>query len=553
VTNKTKKIDITPSKPGYRLTQTVSLLSSVEREILGLIKQGMTNEEIGKVIGKSKWTVKFHLGKVMRKFGVKTRVQAVSYAMGHGVIAPSNIDDFLVSKPSDIFTAGIVGGGDKAASLLEVLKKKVRLRVEWIVEADADAPAIAIAKEMGIRVVANLAEVVASPLDMIIDLSGSDVVAAKLLRLKAPKTELLSGLAARLMWRVGCQHEKNKMDHKFSVSAADKRMIEGLGDVVCNVHGVKDVASAIVSMALRLTGSSAGLLAVCDEAREYMTLVAASGYSRRLTESRSWKISNDGLTSMALDRDTPLLIPDLSEFPTSSPVLEREGVKTLMVAPLTVDGKLVGMLQVSDINHGTYTNAELSLFSLVNVYAGRLLNKARHIEVAQQSGVKDALTRLYNRDFLMEQLRLEILRGSRHEENLALLVINIDGYRQLLKTHGALEVNGFLRAIGGYLNNNLRDIDIAARMQEGEFCLLTPMVDAAGVKFLSERLVRELTALPALMGAVTFKAGTAVYPEDGILKRDLIKKVGASVRLSKDKLSRRYFKPTPAGQRPATL
>jgi diguanylate cyclase (GGDEF)-like protein len=529
------------------------VLSVVEREILGLIKQGMTNEEIGKVIGKSKWTVKFHLGKVMKKLSVNTRVQALSYAMGQGVISSPSMDDFLVSKPSQVFRAGIVGGGDKAVSMLELLKDKVRLSVEWIVEADVEAPAIAIAQKMGIKVVADMAEVVGLPLDMIIDLSGSEDVAGRISRLKNPETELVSGLAAKLMCRVGYLHEKNKMDHKFSVSAADKLMIEGLGDVVCNVHGVRDVASAIVSMALRLTGSSAGLLAVCDEAREYMTLVAASGYSRRLTESRSWKINKDAVTSMALDRDTPLLIPDLSEFPTSSPVLEREGVKTLMVAPLTVDGKLVGMLQVSDINHGTYTNAELSLFSLINVYAGRLLNKARQVEVTQQSGVKDALTRLYNRDFMMDQLHLEILRGARHGGNLALLVINIDGYPQLLKTHGALELNNFLRAIGVYLNHNLRDTDIVARMQEGEFCILTPMLDAAGAKILTERLATELKELSALGGTLTFKVGAAVYPEDGLLKGDLIKKVGASSRLRKDKLSHRYFKPTGLEESPVTL
>ncbi|VAW35014.1 hypothetical protein MNBD_DELTA02-579 [hydrothermal vent metagenome] len=539
---KTKKIDIT--------------LSPVERKILGCIRQGMTNEEIGEVIGKSRWTVKFHLGKVMKKLGVRTRVQAVSHATGQGVISasrPAGSGDFSVSKPAVAFRAGIAGCGERAVLLLALLKDKPSLKIEWVVEPDPEAPGLELAKEMGIRVLTELDTVVGSPLDMIIDLSGSKEVGERILALKDPGTELLSGLPTRLMWLVGGQHVKNSKDDKKSVSAANKSMIEGLGKIAGNIHGVKDLASAIVAQAIRLTGSSAGLLAVCDEPREHMTLVAASGYSRRLTEVRSWKIGHDGITTMAIDRDTPLLIPDLSEYPASSPVLEREGVRTLMVAPLTVGGKLVGMLQVSDINHGTYSKGELSLFTLLNVYAGRFLNKARAVEEAQLTGVRDALTGLFDRSYILEQLRLEICRAARHEGNLALLVINIDGFRMLLKAHGALEVNRFLRVIGGYLKRNLRETDIVARMRDGEFCILIPELETdAGVRFLSERIVRELAALPGLKGGVGFKVGIALYPEDGLEKDELIKKVGTAVRYRKNNLSRRYFKPT-RPERPASL
>lgn len=527
-------------------------LSPVERRILGCIEQGMTNEEIGEIIGKSKWTVKFHLGKVMKKLGVNTRVQAVSYAMGHGDIAPSGTDDFLFSEPGMVFRAGIVGCGKKGAALLASLKDKPLLKIEWVFDEDLEAPGIKLAKEAGIEVVTELGDGVRMPLDMIIDMSGSDAVAKKISRLKDPKTELLTGLSSRLMLMVGYQHEKNRTDHRFSVSAADKLMIEGLGNVVGNVHGVKDLASAIVAIAMRLTGSSAGLVAICDEAREYMTLVATSGYSRSLTELRSWKIRQDGITARALDRDTPLLIPDLSEFPVSSPVLEREGVRSMMVTPLTVNGKLVGMMQVSDVNHGRYTYGELSLFSLFNVYAGRFLNKARELEDAQLKGVRDTLTGLYDRAYIMEQLRLEICRASRHDSNLTLLVINVDNYRTLLRTHGSIEVNRLLRAIGGYLKRNLRDIDIAARIHEGEFCILTPELGAAGAKLLSDRLVRELRAMPDMNG-VGFKAGLAVYPEDGLLKRELIKKVGTTSRSKRDTLTRRCFNPTQPKRRPVSL
>jgi two-component system, NarL family, response regulator DegU len=63
------------------------LLSEKEREVLGLICQGLSNREIGERIFITEKTVKSHITAILRKLGVKDRTQAVIYAVQHKMIA----------------------------------------------------------------------------------------------------------------------------------------------------------------------------------------------------------------------------------------------------------------------------------------------------------------------------------------------------------------------------------------------------------------------------------------------------------------------------------
>ena len=62
------------------------MLSAREREILGLIAQGMTAPAIGKELYLSPATVKTHLGHLYEKLGVGDRAAAVAEAMRRGLL-----------------------------------------------------------------------------------------------------------------------------------------------------------------------------------------------------------------------------------------------------------------------------------------------------------------------------------------------------------------------------------------------------------------------------------------------------------------------------------
>ncbi|GAC1434726.1 MAG: two-component system response regulator NarL [Thermoanaerobaculia bacterium] len=65
------------------------MITSRDAAILKLLQQGLSNKEIAQALGVAEVTIKSHLTKLYRKFGVHTRLELLSYAMTHHLIAGS--------------------------------------------------------------------------------------------------------------------------------------------------------------------------------------------------------------------------------------------------------------------------------------------------------------------------------------------------------------------------------------------------------------------------------------------------------------------------------
>jgi len=69
--------------------EATGVLSARECEVLGLMVQGRSNQEIGEELGIARNTVKNHVRSVLTKLGVRNRVQAVAYAVSQGLVCVS--------------------------------------------------------------------------------------------------------------------------------------------------------------------------------------------------------------------------------------------------------------------------------------------------------------------------------------------------------------------------------------------------------------------------------------------------------------------------------
>jgi len=71
-----------PKPPGQDLT-------AREREVLALLVQGLSNDEVGKRLNLTHSTVKFHVSNILSKLGVSTRAHAVALAVQHKLVTSS--------------------------------------------------------------------------------------------------------------------------------------------------------------------------------------------------------------------------------------------------------------------------------------------------------------------------------------------------------------------------------------------------------------------------------------------------------------------------------
>ncbi|HST45323.1 MAG TPA: diguanylate cyclase, partial [Luteimonas sp.] len=100
----------------------------------------------------------------------------------------------------------------------------------------------------------------------------------------------------------------------------------------------------------------------------------------------------------------------------------------------------------------------------------------------------DLLTGLRNRRHLEEVAGAELARHLRARRPAVLLLIDIDGFKQVNDRHGHLAGDGVLRCVAKALRTSIREIDTAARYGGDEFAVLLTETDRRAAMLVAERI-----------------------------------------------------------------
>jgi two-component system cell cycle response regulator len=119
----------------------------------------------------------------------------------------------------------------------------------------------------------------------------------------------------------------------------------------------------------------------------------------------------------------------------------------------------------------------------------------RSVGLSLQLASTDAVTGLFNRHYLEQQLDLLTARARAAGKPLSVLMLDIDHFKVVNDTHGHAAGDKVLRAIGELIIANVRGIDIAARYGGEEFAIVMPETDLATARPIADRLRRLLSAL----------------------------------------------------------
>jgi diguanylate cyclase (GGDEF)-like protein/PAS domain S-box-containing protein len=106
----------------------------------------------------------------------------------------------------------------------------------------------------------------------------------------------------------------------------------------------------------------------------------------------------------------------------------------------------------------------------------------------------DPLTGLRNRRLFEHDLKLQVGRCQRYNEQAALLVIDLDGFKQVNDRHGHKVGDDALKAVARTLTRRLRATDLVARLGGDEFAVLLPHMDLQGADIVTKDLMRVIEA-----------------------------------------------------------
>jgi diguanylate cyclase (GGDEF)-like protein len=164
------------------------------------------------------------------------------------------------------------------------------------------------------------------------------------------------------------------------------------------------------------------------------------------------------------------------------------------------------------------------------------INAALEVEIAERRqaeerahelATRDSLTKLANRRSLIERLEHAIAHANRHQEQLALLFLDLDKFKSINDTLGHEVGDELLVQVAARLNAAVRGSDTVARLGGDEFVvLLEALPTSAGINKVAKKIVQSI-AQPYEIGLnnvwTSASVGVSIFPQDGDSVQTLMK------------------------------
>jgi diguanylate cyclase (GGDEF)-like protein/PAS domain S-box-containing protein len=168
----------------------------------------------------------------------------------------------------------------------------------------------------------------------------------------------------------------------------------------------------------------------------------------------------------------------------------------------------------------------------------------------------DPLTGLANRTSLMPALEQAVQRARRKGARLAVIFLDLDGFKQINDAHGHDAGDALLVELAGRLRDNLRSSDLIARLGGDEFLVVLEEVqDPEPVEIVAQKLLAETVrpyTLPGAKASVTASIGISMFPDDAADATALMKHADIAMYAAKQagKNTCRFYSSGPAANDP---
>ena len=189
---------------------------------------------------------------------------------------------------------------------------------------------------------------------------------------------------------------------------------------------------------------------------------------------------------------------------------------------------------------GTTDGLVLTLRDVSDRVAMEEALRAANRRLAEQAS-RDTLTGLYNRGYFHEVLEREMARALRYGDVLAVIMIDLDGFKEINDQHGHATGDKVLVEIARLLRPHLRDGDVLARFGGDEFVALLPNTEGAAAGIVAERLraaIGEKGYGPDADARVTMSGGIATSEDVSDVERSatdvLLTRADTALYRSKD-------------------
>jgi diguanylate cyclase (GGDEF)-like protein/PAS domain S-box-containing protein len=262
-----------------------------------------------------------------------------------------------------------------------------------------------------------------------------------------------------------------------------------------------------------------------------------------LTPSTS---KHSGVTRRVWDTGKPLWITDVSADRNlkRGAAARRAGLHSALAFPVMIGDEFYGVMEFFAQEVREPDSGMLDFARQLGSQIGQFIARKQAEQDLRFVATHDPLTALPNRTMFGDRLSQAIAQARRYNRRLALLFVDLDGFKVVNDTFGHDAGDALLREIAARLRTCLREGDVIGRIGGDEFVvLIEESNDAERLALVAQKILDTVARPVSVRGhecQVTSSVGISTYPQDGKDSQVLLRNADSAMYRAKEQGKNRF-------------
>lgn len=360
------------------------------------------------------------------------------------------------------------------------------------------------------------------------------------------------------------QQRLSQLEGQLHQKEAEIYLLKEINQVIVSEHKLQTVFELVADRAQKLINAATVTIAVLSDDQSSYTYRAASGQNADELIDATLPIEM-GICGWVLRHRKPWWKGVLNDLDRDERNQWEKEAGTIILVPLVGKRRFLGGIAGITKEDGGEFNAED--FDILSTFAGQVSiaienamfyeeldaakqnaeafrqklqctnNKLIHTnQELQHLAVHDSLTSLPNRTLISDRLQQNVLGARRNREPLALIMIDLDHFKEVNDTLGHAMGDRLLIGVGSRFQAVLREVDTLGRLGGDEFAAVIPQADHNAAAIVAGKLQAALETPVEVDGnhfSIAASMGVAIYPEHGSTPSELLKSADIAMYVSK--------------------
>jgi len=264
----------------------------------------------------------------------------------------------------------------------------------------------------------------------------------------------------------------------------------------------------------------------------------------------SFNVANTGLEKMVIKRDgadlpsrimreRSMLVVDRASRPAkeASSFMQSLELKNIILLPVFSGRLNLGLLMIGSGSEGfSFSSEDIDMIKIFSKQITIAIENDMLNKKTEELAIKDELTDLYNRNYIMMRLEEEIKRAIFYQRPCSFILFNVDNFKAFRDSRGELSAEEAIKKMAKVIKENSTPVGKVARMAGDEFAMLLPEKNKREAIQIAEDVRKKVEATNLLKegkATLTVCGGVSENPIDGASRDELFKVASENLKKAK--------------------